>query len=54
MELFFSAVELVICCEEKISVSSEQPTLVWANSAQMMQPYLPLDVALPVEIVVFT
>ena len=33
--------------KQKNSVPSEQPTLVWTNSAQMMQPYLPLAVTLP-------
>ena len=32
--------------KRELSVVSEQPTLVWTNSAQMMQPYLPLAVAL--------
>ena len=27
-------------------MASKQPTLVWTNSAQMMQPYLPLALAL--------
>ena len=31
----------------KISEASEQPTLIWTNQAQMMQPYLPVAVALP-------
>ena len=33
--------------KQKLLVVLEQPTLVWSYSAQMMQPYLPLALALP-------
>ena len=30
-----------------MSVASEQPTFMWTKSSQMMQPYLPITLALP-------
>ena len=37
LEHVFSALELVACSKSKF-VASEQLSLVWRNSAQMMQP----------------
>ena len=44
------SLELFFVVKHKYYVVLEQPTLVWTNSAQMMEPHLPLAVALPVSI----